>query len=369
MQSVRISTTFGQHQDSTERDKNPLSRPIRHVNATPRHQREIAMSLDSSQMKTLYRNLVRANRFDEMMYRRITSGQLIGFFHPGEGAMAPGVAAASFLEQGDILNPHHRGHGMGHMLSRGVDLKTYLAEHTGKETGCNKGRSSFHWSYPEYGIHMTTGFIGLTFTPSVGWAWACKRRGKNRITMMCSGDGSYGQGRAHEAMTCAANWNLPLIFWCENNGMAIHSTAEDMHPMPDISSLAAGYGIPAMIVDGQDVFACAEAALAAIDRARQGKGPTFVECKVLRFKEHDVGTPDLAGYQLRPEELHAEMRRREPEALATERLLAEKIFSQDEIDAIVEEALAEVAAAEKFADESPVATPSEEELMAAVYAP
>ena len=327
------------------------------------------MSLEAGQMKTLFRNLVRAFYYDQMMYRRITTGQLVGFYHPGEGALAPGVGAATFLREDDLLNPHHRGHGVGHMLSKGIDLKYYLAEHTGKETGCCKGRASFHWSFPSQGVHFASGYIGLNHTPIVGMGWACQRRGRQEVVMNCSGDGSYGQGRAHESMLFAANWKLPIIYWCENNGMAIHSTAEEMHPLADISSLAAGYGIPATIVDGQDVFACAEAALAVIERARSGKGPSFVECKVLRFKEHDVGTPDLAGYTPRSEELHEEMRKREPVALATERVLAEKLFTQAEIDGIHEEAKMEVAAAEQFADESPIATPSEEELLAAVYAP
>jgi pyruvate dehydrogenase E1 component alpha subunit len=327
------------------------------------------MSLEAAQMKTLFRNLVRAFYYDQMMYRRITTGQLVGFYHPGEGTHAPGVGACSFLRDDDLLYPHHRGHGTAHMLSKGIDLKYYVAEHTGKEDGCCKGRSSFHWSFPKQGVHMSSGFIGMNFSPCIGMAWACQRRDTGQVVMNCSGDGSYGQGRAHEAMLYAANWKLPLIFWCENNGMAIHSTAEDMHPTADISSLASGYNIPAVIVDGQDVFACAEAALAAIERARSGKGPSFIECKVLRFKEHDVGTPDLAGYTLRSEELHEEMRKREPVTLATARVLDEGLLSQSEIDAIHEEAQAEVAAAEEFADNSPVATPSVEELMAAVYAP
>jgi pyruvate dehydrogenase E1 component alpha subunit len=187
--------------------------------------------------------------------------------------------------------------------------------------------------------------------------------------MNCSGDGSYGQGRAHEAMLYAANWKLPMIFWCENNGMAIHASADDMHPTDDISSLAAGYNMPATVVDGQDVFACAEVALAAIERARSGKGPTFVECKVLRFKEHDVGTPDLVGYAPRSEDAQDAMREREPVKIATDQLLAQGVMTQADIDAIHEEAQAEVAAAEKFADESPIAEPSVNELLDAVYAP
>ncbi len=97
----------------------------------------------------------------------------------------------------------------------------------------------------------------------------------------------------------AQNWKLPVIYWCENNGMAIFTTAKEMHPTADISSLAQGYGMPAVIVDGQDVFACAEAALDAIAHARAGKGPTFVECKTFRYNEHDIGTPDLKGWQER----------------------------------------------------------------------
>ncbi len=255
--------------------------------------------LDKEKMVTLFTNLVRANHYDQMMYARMLQGKLIGFYHPGEGALAPGVGAASFLNKDDNLHPHHRAHGMGHMLSKGVDIKSFLAEHTGKETGCCGGRSAFHFHYPEDKLYQQSGFIGHNFAPSVGWGWAAKRRDKGQVVMNCSGDGSYGQGRAHEAMLMAQNMKLPIIFFCENNGMAIHSTAEEMHPTEDISSLAQGYGMPAVVVDGQDVFAVAEVALSAIERARTGKGPTFIEAKTIRFKEHDMGTPDLKGWEER----------------------------------------------------------------------
>ncbi|MBD3647147.1 MAG: thiamine pyrophosphate-dependent dehydrogenase E1 component subunit alpha, partial [Pseudomonadales bacterium] len=119
---------------------------------------------------------------------------------------------------------------------------------------------------------------------------------------------------------------------------------------------------------GQDVFAIAEVALAAIERARTGRGPTFIEAKTLRFTEHDVGTQDLGGWTPRTEEEHAEMRKREPVKLATDRLLAEKVLDQGQIDEIVREAEAEVADTEAFADAAEIARPSEEELLAAVFA-
>jgi len=138
--------------------------------------------------------------------------------------------------------------------------------------------------------------------------------------------------------------------------------------MEHISSLADGFGMPSVIVDGQDVFEIAQASLAAIARARAGEGPTFIEAKTLRFNEHDIGTPDLSGWEERSAEEHEAMREREPVRIATERVLADSILSQTEIDAMVEEALAEIEGVEQFADESPIARPSVEELMAGVFA-
>ena len=326
------------------------------------------MALTQEQMVALYRNLMRADQYNRMMYRRMMQGKLIGFYHPAEGAIAPGVGAATFLNQDDNLSPHHRGHGITHMLSKGIDIKYYLAEHTGKETGCCKGRSAFHFSFPEHKVYMMSGFIGYNFAPAVGWGFAAKRRNKGQVVMNCSGDGSYGQGRAHEAMLMAQNWKLPVIFFCENNGMSIFSTAQEMHPMKDISSLAAGFGMPATIVDGQDVFAVAEASLAAIEHARAGKGPTFIEAKTLRFNEHDIGTPDLAGWEERSEEDHAAMREREPVKIATDRVLADAVLTQAQIDAMSEEIAAEVVEVEAVADNSEIARPSVEELLDGVFA-
>jgi len=324
--------------------------------------------LTEAQRNTLLTNLIRADEFNKMMYRRMMQGKLIGFYHPAEGAIAPGVAASSFLNKDDNLSPHHRGHGITHMLSKGIDISTYLAEHTGKDTGCCKGRSAFHFSFPEDKVYMMSGFIGYNFAPAVGWGFAAKKRNKGQVVMNCSGDGSYGQGRAHEALLMAQNWKLPIIFFCENNGMSIFSTAMEMHPKPDISSLAEGFGMPSEIVDGQDVFEIAEASLRAIARARNGDGPTFIEAKTLRFNEHDIGTPDLSGWEQRSDEEHAAMREREPVGIATERAIAEGWVSQAWLDMVREDALSEVARVEQFADESAIARPSVDELLSAVFA-
>ena len=327
------------------------------------------MTLDTDQKKRLMTNLIRAEEFNRMMYRRMMQGKLIGFYHPAEGAIAPGVAASTFLNQDDNLSPHHRGHGITHMLSKGIDIKYYLAEHTGKVTGCCEGRSAFHFSFPEHKVYMMSGFIGYNFAPAVGWGFAAKQRKQGQVVMNCSGDGSYGQGRAHEALLMAQNWKLPIIFFCENNGMSIFSTAMEMHPKPDISSLAEGFGMPSAIVDGQNVFDVAEACLEAIARARAGDGPTFIEAKTLRFNEHDIGTPDLSGWEERSEQEHAEMRAREPVAIASRIAIDEGWLTQADIEQMRESALREIAEVEAFADESEIARPPVEALMQGVFAP
>jgi len=310
--------------------------------------------LSDEQKLTLYRNLIRTDHYDRMMMRRMKTGELVGFYHPGEGAIAPGVGMCSFLRKEDILWPHHRAHAQPHMLSKGIDLKYYLAEHTGKQTGCCKGRSSYHWSFPKDGVFGFSGCIGAGFAPSVGWGLACKMNGKQQVTVNAFGDGGSNRAPFHEAMLHAANWKLPIIFAIENNGLAIYSTAKEMHPTENISDLAKGYNIKAVIVDGQDVFACAEAGLEAIECCRAGKGPYMIEFKTQRYWEHDIGTPDLSGWTQRTVKEIEKLRERDPIEIARARLVEEGLLTQELIDQIDAEATQEVADAEQFAEESPV---------------
>ena len=311
--------------------------------------------LSDEQKLTLYKNLVRADHFDKCYVRRIQAGQLISFYHAGEGGLAPGVGACSFLRKDDILWPHHRAHGQGHMLSKGIDLKYYLAEHTGKTTGCCQGRSSYHWCFPEYGVYGTSGCIGAGFSPTVGWGLACKKNGRGQVTVMCCGDGGTNRGTAHESMLMASNWKLPIVYLVENNGLAIFSRHEDMHPTEDIADMAKGYGMPGVVVDGQDVIACAEAVLEAVEHARAGKGPYLVEAKTARYQAHGVGLPDLVDYTPRTKEDIDALKEQDSIKICCERLIAEGVLTQDLIDQIEADAVKEVEDAERFADESPIA--------------
>lgn len=316
------------------------------------------MSLTKEQLITLYTNLVRTRAFDELFVRRLSEGRLLGFYHPAEGGEAPGVGACSFLRPDDYLFPHLRGHGLPHMISKGADPKEYLAEHTGKATGCCGGMSTFHGASPEFGLMGAAGTVGSCFPVSVGWGLAAKKNNRGQAVVCCFGDGTSNRGTFHEAALMACNWKLPIVFICENNGIGMFVSTEKAHPVEDISSLAQGYGMPGVVADGQDVVAVAEAVLAAVERARAGKGPSMVELKCHRFCSHAVGIPDFIGGEMRSEEEINEQRKRDPILICREQLLEQGVLTKEDVERIDRAAAEETAAAEKFADESPNAEPT-----------
>ena len=307
------------------------------------------MKLTKVQKLKLYKNLVRARTWDLMIASRLTRGKLIAFFHQAEGGEAPGVGACSFLNQDDYLWPHYRGHGVPHMLSKGINAKTYLAEHVGME-GCSGGLSAFHPFFPDYKVFGWCGAVGFQFHVSVGFAMAAKRDNNNQIVMTCSGDGGTNRGIFHESLLMAANWKLPLVFVCENNGLAMFVPFKDTYPVDNVADIVKGYGIQTKIVDGQDVFAVAEAVNKAVAKARKGQGPQFIECKTVRYNEHDIGTPDLAGNVLRTEEEINKLKKRDPIALAQARLLEEKIIDEKSIAQIEKDAQQEIDEAEAYVE-------------------
>lgn len=327
------------------------------------------MALTKEQKQLLFTNLARAMAVDRMMMRCIRTGKFVGFYHEGGISLAPGVAAGSFLRRDDAIWSHYRGHGCAHSISKGIDFKAYLAEHMGREAGCSKGRSSFHASFPGDYSFASSGNIGANFPTCTGYGFAAKYKGNDQIVMNCSGDGSYHEGRAYEALHMSLTWDLPIIFWCENNGMAQSSALLDVFPIEEISRVPAALGMRTLKADGQDLFACGEVALEAIAHARGGNGPIFVELNVLRSQEHNVGGLNHEGIKPRSQELMEEWKAtRDPLKLAQTSILEEEIFSQAEIDKIGADAEQEAEDMELYCEQSPKATPSVEEMLADVYA-
>ena len=312
------------------------------------------MALTKEQLITLYKNLIQTRAFDQAFSRRLGEGKLLAFFHPAYGGEAPGVGSCSFLRKDDYLYAHIRGHGLPHMISKGVDAKYFMAEHCGKATGQCGGVSSFHCVAPDFGIMGTAGTIGSNFPVSIGFGLAARKNNRGQVVMNAFGDGTSNRGTFHECALMCNNWKLPVIFLCENNGVGMYVSAKNSHPVEDIASLAQGYGMPGVVVDGQDVIAVAEAVELAVARAREGKGPSMIEAKCERFGPHSIGARDMWGGEERSKEALAKLiETRDPVKICQQKLLDQKIITQNDIKTITAEADATVAAAEEFVDNSP----------------
>lgn len=307
------------------------------------------MALKKTEKIQLYNNLVRARAYDKLFAGLMTRGKLQGFYHRAEGGEAPGVGAFAFVRKDDYVWPHFRGHAVPHMLSMGIDVRPFLAEHLGRENGMCKGLAVYHPYSPENNLYGWCGSVGFLWHVTAGYAMAAKWNGKDQIVMTSVGDGGTNRGLMHEALTVAKKWNLPIVWIVENNGLAIYVPNEDVYDV-DIANIARGYGIKAEVIDGQDVLVIADAAKKAVRRAREGKGPTFIECKTQRFYEHDMGIPDLYRNVPRTKEEIAKLRERDPIVVCRDKLLVEHVLTEEMIEEFDEKAQAEVLEAEEFAE-------------------
>jgi pyruvate dehydrogenase E1 component alpha subunit len=325
------------------------------------------MKITKQQMIELYTNMVRVRNLDKALVNGIKNGKVLSFFHSQEGQEAPGVATCALLKKGDYLFHTHRGHGIGKTLPRGVPARAILAEHYGKATGICGGFSGWHTCDMELGIVGHSGTVGGQLTLAAGMGIVAKIRGKGNVVTCFLGDGTTGRGAFHEAMLMAANWKLPVVWICENNLYAVQMPVSEAYPKENIADLAFGYGIPGVVVDGQDVTAVYEVVQVAINRARAGEGPSLIECKTYRTRSQAEGIPDFdITLTPRSEEEIATWKKRDPIKLFKERLLKQGIITEADIDRIDHEVAKEMEEAERFATESPI--PDPEILEKAIYA-
>jgi len=301
----------------------------------------------------LYVNLGRTRAFDQAAVRWMAEGKLLSFYHPAFGGEAPGVGGTTFLRKDDVIYPHHRGHGLPHLIGKGADPKIYMAEHCGRAQGAAHGLGGVHSEYPELGIYGGGGTIGSCFPVSVGWGVAARKNGRGQVVVCFFGDGGSNRGTFHEAANMAAVWKLPVIWVCENNGLAQYVPIESAYPLKDLVSLAPGYDMPGVVVDGQDVFAVAEAVMTAVDKAREGFGPSFIECKTARFGSHGVGNPDSVHGQPRDPSEIENLKCKDPILICRERLLEQGILTPEDVERIDQEMKEEIAETEQFINACP----------------
>jgi pyruvate dehydrogenase E1 component alpha subunit len=317
---------------------------------------------DFALLRRMYRTMRLIRAFEEKVDALRTSGRLQGSLHlyVGQEAVATGVCAR--LNDDDYVASTHRGHG--HAIAKGVDVSRMMAELYGRTTGTNHGKGgSMHIADTSVGMLGATGIVGAGTPIALGAALSARTRHTQQVSVAFFGDGAMGQGPIYECLNMAAIWKLPLIFVCENNGYAESTSAEYALSTRDLSRRAAAFEVPAFVVDGQDVFAVYERMGEAVERARSGEGPTFLECKTYRYYGHFLGDDPLR-YRTRDEE--AFYRSRDCIERFERTMRESSALSEAELRTITQDVDQAVAEAVEFAEASP--PPRVSDLTTEVYA-
>ena len=244
--------------------------------------------LPKERLLDAYRKMKTIRDFEERLHVDFARGEIPGFVHLYAGEEATAVGIMMHLHDRDRIASTHRGHG--HCIAKGVDVKAMMAEIYGKATGCCGGKGgSMHIADLSLGMMGANGILGAGAPLACGAALAAQKLGHDGIGITFFGDGAANQGTVLESMNLAAIWNLPAIFVVENNGYAEATSVDYATASDSYVDRAAGFGMPGMTVDGIDFFAVFEAAGEIIKRAREGAGPTLLECKTVRFFGHFEG--------------------------------------------------------------------------------
>jgi TPP-dependent pyruvate/acetoin dehydrogenase alpha subunit len=232
----------------------------------------------------------RIRAFEERASELYAKGRIGGLLHLGIGQEGSAVGVAAALEPRDRLFGGHRAHA--HALARGADPTRLLAELLGRATGyCGGKGGSMHIAAPEVGFVTATGVVAGNVPLALGAALASVNTGDGAVAVTVFGDGAGQAGGFHESLNLASLWGLPVLFLCENNGYAEFSPLSAHTKVERLARHAETYGIPAVTVDGNDAFAVRDAAREAVERARAGGGPSFVEALTYRLRGHYEGDP------------------------------------------------------------------------------
>ncbi|MFQ5998573.1 MAG: thiamine pyrophosphate-dependent dehydrogenase E1 component subunit alpha [Candidatus Bathyarchaeia archaeon] len=288
--------------------------------------------------------------FEEEANRLFVQGLIQGSIHTYIGQEAIAAGFSKNLSKSDYLITTHRGHG--HCIAKGGNMDRMYAELMGKSGGYCRGKGgSMHIADLNKGILGAISIVGAGIPIAVGAGLSIKKRKTDQVSVVFFGDGAANQGEFHEGMNLAALWRLPVVFVCENNGYAASVSAKRASSVDDLAARAVGYGIPGVIVDGMDVFDVYDKSWTAIERARKGVGPSFLECKTYRYLGHSRGDPPAGLYRTKEEV--EEWTNRD----AIKRLKTGHHVDDADASNIAARVFAEIQAAVKFARESPPPLP------------
>jgi acetoin:2,6-dichlorophenolindophenol oxidoreductase subunit alpha len=319
-------------------------------------------ALDADLAKHLLTQMALIRRFEEKAAEMYAAGKIGGFLHLYIGQEAVAVGAMSTLRPDDYAVSSYREHG--HCLAKGSDPRRAMAELFGRSDGLCKGKGgSMHLSEPSVGLVSTNAIVAGHIPMAGGAALSCRFRGTGQVVLCFFGDGASCEGEFFEAMNMAMLWKVPLVFICENNGIAISVPTSKSQATPDIADRARGFGMPAAIVDGNDVLAVQAAVAEGVARARAGEGPTFVECKTVRWERHSAFSAGGSD----PAEQRRAWQRVDPIPRFRKSLVAWGIAGDAALDELEAGVRAEATAVREEAERAPF--PAPESIYEDIFAP
>lgn len=317
--------------------------------------------LSKEELLKAYRTMKTIREFEERLHVDFGRGEIPGFVHLYAGEEATAAGIMMHLNDQDRIASTHRGHG--HCIAKGVDVNAMMGEIYGKITGSCRGKGgSMHIADLSKGMMGANGILGAGSPLACGAALAAQKLGHKGIGMSFTGDGASNQGTFLESLNLAAIWNLPMIFVVENNGYAESTSVDYATAVDSYVDRASGFGVPGVTVDGTDFFAVYEAAGEVISRAREGGGPSLLECKMVRFFGHFEG--DAQTYRGEGEN---EYNRAHNDCLKIfrSRVTEAGVIADDELNAIDTEVLAKIDSAVEQAVAAPL--PEAHDLTTDVY--
>lgn len=318
------------------------------------------MDIATDKLTQIYEKMLLIRHFEEKVAHLFSMGVMHGTTHlyVGEEAVATGVIAA--MENTDVLLSTHRGHG--HCIAKGIDIGQMMAEMLGKQTGSCGGRGgSMHIADPENCNLGSNGVVAGGIPLAVGAALAMKQKNTGQVAVCFFGDGATNQGSFHEALNLASVWKLPVLFVCEDNQYGLSTNRRRSMNVDDIALRAQSYGIEGKSIDGNDAAGVYREAVRALEYVRDN-GPMLLVCETYRIYGHSKSDKNV----YRTEKEIAQWRENDPIMRMKDALLADGLFSAEELDSINNRAMRNIEAALKFANESPY--PSVQTVCDGVYA-
>jgi pyruvate dehydrogenase E1 component alpha subunit len=307
-----------------------------------------------------YESMLLMRKFEEKTGQLYGQQKIRGFCHLYIGQEAVLAGAMSTIKKGDSMITTYRDHA--HALALGTSPNAIMAEMYGKATGCSKGKGGSMHLFDKanffYGGHA---IVGGQIPLGAGIAFASKYRGEDFVNLCYMGDGAVRQGALNETFNMAMLWKLPVVFICENNGYAMGTSVARTTNMTDIYKMGLAYDMPSAPVDGMDPVAVHNAMDEAIQRARNGEGPTFLEMRTYRYKGHSMSDPQ----KYRTKDEVESYKAKDPIEVVKQAILKEKYADEAWLESIDAKIKGTIEEAVKFAEESPY--PEASELYTDVY--